>query len=383
MELFSGLARGSYLGCIGWTTLIISDSVATVGQIFIAQSIALMVAGPIVGVAVDRHKRRNLIILAQVTIAATMLCLGGIVLYTHDFIILWLFSAVLITTVSRLMYRGAFDGIIRASVEDSHITATVARAFSIHLVSTATGMAAVGLIIDRFSAGHGFLASASASVLLLFVAGFLADGIVKTNARGLRGYWFDFKRGLEIFESNKLIQMLALLSVVVLPIGQLSNAVLSSFIRDDLGKGSDVFGFVDAAWAIGGMLAAALLSKKIRGFKTQYDEYFLAILAGISTIALSYSTEVLGLAVAHGLMGLFVWWCRIIINGKVIELCNNETVGRTRVYMEVLFSVSAMIMCLSPTLVRTETTASYFLFWGTFVIVSATLLWCWKIVRPD
>jgi hypothetical protein len=50
-----------------------------------------------------------------------------------------------------------------------------------------------------------------------------------------------------IFKNNKLIQMLTLLSVVALPVGQLSNSLLSSFIRDDLGRESDLFGIVDAA----------------------------------------------------------------------------------------------------------------------------------------
>jgi hypothetical protein len=50
MELFSGLARGAYLVCIGWTTLVISNDVATVGQIFVVSSLTFVLAGPIVGV---------------------------------------------------------------------------------------------------------------------------------------------------------------------------------------------------------------------------------------------------------------------------------------------------------------------------------------------
>ncbi len=381
MELFAGLARGSYLGCIGWTTLIVSNSVATVGQIFIVQSIAMMVAGPVIGVMVDRHKRRILISMAQGIITAAMIGMAGLLYYAQDYIVLWMFCIVLITTTARLTYRGAFDGIIRSSVEDADVTPTVARAWTIHLLSTAAGMAAVGVIIDQLSAAHGFIASASTSVLVLFVSRFLTDGIVKSSTRGLQGYWSDFKSGLEIFKSNKLIQMLALLFVVALPVGQLSNAVLSSFIRDDLGQGSDVFGFVDAAWAIGGMIAAALLSNKIEKLKNHSGEYVLSILAGLSTIALSFGTEIIGLSIAHGLMGFFVWLCRIIINGKVIALCTNETVGRTRVYMEVLFAVSAMLMCLSPTIIRLEATASYFLYWGIIIVLCSGLLWCWKVMK--
>ena len=378
MELFSGLARGSYLVCIGWTTLILSNNVARVGQIFIVASMTFVLAGPIVGVIIDRYKRKKLIILAQFCMAASMLCFGGFFLYTPKLSVLWLFGTVVIVTVFQLMYRGAFDGIIRASVENSDILQTLARTNAIHLFSTAAGTAAVGLIIDRFSAGHGFLVTAAASICLVIVAGFIADGFVKTNARGFAGFWFDLKSGFEIFRNNKLIQMVALLSVVALPIGQLSNALLSSFIRDDLGKGSDLFGFVDAAWPVGGMLAAVLLSNKIKKLDVKNGAYFLAIMAGASTIVLSYCTASLSLAIAHGFMGFFVWSCRIMIGERVLALCTNENVGRTRVYIYAMVSVSAMVMCLSPSLIALEATASYFLFWGIFVVICTVLLWIWK-----
>jgi len=53
-ELCAGFARGAYLVCIGWTTLIVSGDVAVVGQVFIVAMITTIVAGPFVGVIVDR-----------------------------------------------------------------------------------------------------------------------------------------------------------------------------------------------------------------------------------------------------------------------------------------------------------------------------------------
>jgi MFS family permease len=378
MASLSGLARGAYLVCIGWTTLVLSNNVATVGQIFIVSSVTLVLAGPIVGVIIDRYKRKKLIILAQFLIAVSILGFGGFLFYSPDLSVLWLFGIVAIVTVLRIMYFGAFDGILRASVENSEILQTVARTNAIHLFSAAAGTAAVGLIIDRFSAAHGFLATAAASIGLVIVAGFIADGFVKTNARGMSGFWFDLRSGFEIFRNNKFIQSIVLLSVVALPIGQLSNALLSSFIRDDLGEGSDLFGFVDATWPIGGMLAAALLSNQLKKLNAKNIEYFLAVMAGVSTIILSYGTASLGLAIAHGFMGFFVWSCRIVTGARILALCRNENVGRTRVYIEAMVSVSAMVMCLSPTLVVLEATASYFLYWGLFVVAGAILLWVWK-----
>ena len=379
MEVFSGLARGSYLVCIGWTTLIISNNVATVGQIFVVASLTYTLAGPFVGVIIDRYRRRKLIILAQLAIAASMLCLGGLIYYTRDVSVLWLFATVITVSSFRLMYRGAFNGIIRASVDDKDILATLARANFIHLLSTAAGTAAIGFIIEAFSPAHGFAVSSTASMFLLVVAGFLADGLVKTNSRGFGGFWFDFKSGLEIFKNNTLIQMLTLLSVMALPIGQLSNALLSSFIRDDLGRGSDLFGIVDAAWPIGEMLAAALLSSKLNALNIKNSEYALAILAGAATLVLSNCTESFCLALAHGFMGFFVWLCRIVIGVRVLELCDTKNVGRTTVYKESMTAVVAMVMCLSPSMITLDATALYFSYWGVFVVAAAALLWFWKI----
>ena len=383
MEVFSGLARGSYLVCIGWTTLIISNNVATVGQIFVVASITYILAGPFVGIIIDRYKRGKLIILAQISIAASMLSLGGLIFYTRNISVLWLFGTVISVSIFRLMYRGAFNGIIRASVEDKDILRTLARANFIHLFSTAAGTAAIGFIIDGYSTGHAFAVSATASISLLMVAAFLTDGIVKTNPRGFGGFWSDFKNGLAIFKNNKLIQMLTLLSVVSLPIGQLSNSLLSSFIRDDLGQGSDLFGIVDAAWPLGGMLAAALLSSHLKALNVNNGEYVLAILAGAATIVLSYSTESFSLALAHGFMGFFVWLCRIVIGGRILELCNTENVGRTTVYKESMTAVAAMTMSLSPTMITLDATALYFSYWGIFVVISSLLLWCWKIGQTN
>ena len=103
------------------------------------------------------------------------------------------------------------------------------------------------------------------------------------------------------------------------------------------------------------------------------------MLAGAATLLLSNCTESFCLALAHVFMGFFVWLCRIVIGGRVLELCDTENVGRTTVYKESMTAVAAMVMSLSPTMIRLDATALYFSYWGLFVVVSAVLLWCWKL----
>ena len=103
-------------------------------------------------------------------------------------------------------------------------------------------------------------------------------------------------------------------------------------------------------------------------------EYLFALLVGVATVVFAYCRSVISLALVHAAMGFTVWICRIIIDGRVLKICDSTTVGRTRVYIDVMFSFAAMIMCFSPTLIKLPSTSDYFLFWGFVVIVSAVLL---------
>jgi hypothetical protein len=205
--------------------------------------------------------------------------------------------------------------------------------------------------------------------------------VTKNNATGFAGFIEDFSGGLALFRSNPMLRTLTILAGIVLPVGQLSNAILSSFIRDDLGRGSNAFGIVDAAWPVGGMIAAATLSLGLRKLSTPNMEYILALMVGVTTIVFSLMTTILLLAIKHAALGFFVWMCRIMIDGRILQTCSAETVGRSKTYIDVMFSFSAMIMCFSPTLIKFPSTSGYFLFWGILIFSSTGILWLKRLDR--
>ncbi len=383
MEVFAGLARGSYLVCIGWTTLIVSNDVARVGQVFIIAMLTNMLAGPLVGVIVDRYNRKHVTIVAHLLIALPLAVLALALAQgpdnAPDLPLIWFFLTVIVVNAFRLLYHIAHDGLIHANVNKADLVHSVARFRSVHLLAASIGTFVAGLIIERFSPTAGFLFSASMSIFLIIPVAFVAGVRTKENAAGFAGFVADFRGGLEIFRSNRAVRLIAILAAVTLPVGQLSNAILSSFIRDDLGKGSDAFGFVDAAWPIGGMLAAVVLSLGLRGLSAKNTEYVFGILVGLSTIIFSMTTSIVALAVVHATMGFTVWLCRIIIDGRILQICKAENVGRTKVYVEIMFSLSAMIMCFSPTLVKLSSTSTYFLIWGGFIVIGTLLVLVWQV----
>ena len=380
MELCAGAARGSYLVCIGWTTLIVSEDVATVGQVFITAMLTTILSGFVVGVIVDRHNRKYLTILSHLGMAITLLLLGFAIALTDDIQIYWFFIAVVAVTVCRNIYQSSHDGLIHANVSKEELVHSIARFRGIHLLMTAIGTVLTGIIIDVHSPTAGFILCAAFSLLLILSVIFVKGVRTKENIAGLSGMLNDLSAGLSLFRKNQVLRILTLLAGVALPIGQLSNAILSSFIRDDLGRGSDVFGFVDAAWPVGGMLAAAILSLGLKQLSANNMEYAFSLIIGLVTILFSFCTTVLALAIVHALMGFSVWVCRIVIDGRILQLCSESTVGRTKVFIEIMFSIFAMIMCLSPTLVKLPYTSGYFLYWGIIVVISTGILWLGHLV---
>lgn len=375
MEICAGSARGAYLVCIGWTTLIIVGDVAAVGQVFIVAMLTNIFGGPVMAVFVDRQNRKHLTIIAHTGIALSLLAVGLAVENNHDLSIIYFFLAVVIVTLLRNLYQGSHDGLIHANVDRDKIVHVIAQFRALHLLATAIGTMATGIIIEYQSPMAGFVLAALASALLV-VSVMPVKGIVsKQNVTGLNGFLADFKGGLAIFRDNQSLRVLTLLAGVALPIGQLANAILSSFIHDDLGRGSDAFGFVDAAWPVGGMVAAAMLSLGLKRLSAAGMEYLFALLVGIVTIIFSYCTTVLSLALLHAAMGFTVWTTRIIIDGRILQICSNSTVGRTKIYIDVVFSFVAMIMCFSPTVIKLPSTSSYFLYWGMVVVISSLVLW--------
>jgi MFS family permease len=375
MEICAGVARGSYLVCIGWTTLIVVGDVAAVGQVFIVAMLTNIFGGPITAVFVDRYNRKRLTMIAHIGIALSLLAIGFAVDQNNSLPLSWFFITVIVVTLLRGLYQGSHDGLIHANVARTELVHVVARFRGTHLLSTAIGTVITGLLIDSQSPMAGFVLAALASVFLVATVAPIKGVIVSQNATGLTGFMADFAGGLEIFRNNLLLRNLTLLAGVALPIGQLSNAILSSFIHDDLGRGSDAFGFVDAAWPIGGMVAAAILSLGLKRLSAAGMEYAFALLVGVVTIVFAYCTSVPTLALLHAAMGFAVWMCRIVIDGRILQICTNESVGRTRVYIDVMFSFVAMIMCFSPTVVKLSSTSSYFLFWGIIVVINSLLLW--------
>ena len=104
------------------------------------------------------------------------------------------------------------------------------------VTGTALGSVLTGVVIDVYSPLAGFILSSAFSLLLILSVIYVKGVRTKENIVGPSGMFNDLAEGFTLLRNNRILRNLALLAGVSLPIGQLSNAILSSFIHDDLGE---------------------------------------------------------------------------------------------------------------------------------------------------
>ena len=141
------------------------------------------------------------------------------------------------------------------------------------------------------------------SIGLVLAAVFVTELKTPKIKTSLPVFLSEMADGLQLVRGTPGLMNLVILVAVALPVGQLSNAILSSFVHDHLGKGSDAFGLIDGAWPIGGMAAAILLSLPIAHALRQYPVYLFSILVALSTFIFSFIENIILLTLIHGLMG--------------------------------------------------------------------------------
>ena len=373
LEVLSGLGRGAFLVCIGWTTLVETGDVAKVGQVFVASMLTMLFGSHLVGVIVDRTNRRNTIWISHSVIALTMAVMGWALEIVPSLHVGFFFLSVMVITFSRIAYEFALDATLKQLVPAESLTSVIARARALHLLGTAAATVLVGWTLSEFGPGISFGCSAAFSVLLIALSTRLPNTIGTQEPSPGTGIGAEFVEGLALLRTMPGLLPVVLLAGIALPVGQLSNAILSSLVHDDLGMGSAEFGLVDGAWPIGGLAASILVGALTASHVKRLRIGPIAALVALSTMMMAFTHNLFILMIFHGCMGFFVWICRILVDAQVLRMVETKFVGRGKSNVTFAFGFFAVVMCLSPTAISAPTTGSYFLAWGGVVLVTGIM----------
>lgn len=368
----SNVVRGACIVAQAWTAILIGGGMATVGQLFVISHAVIVLAGPLAGVFIDRYSRRQLAIMGQLLIGiATFVPVAWAIAGWP----LTMFPLVMVSLGSALGYlvmSGALDAIQQALGDRADQPRISAVAGSVRQGFVIAGSGAAGLGIHYLSPAAAYLFCAVFSIAAAALIFWLPAARIQSARRG--NVFSEVASGLRELREMPVVLYVSLLTAIGFSVGQLSNVLLPSFVKDDLGGDSRLYGILDALWAVGGVAAALLAARyfRFRGFA--HVEYFSAILLGLLTAALWAIDHPVPLMAAYLLLGSLFSITKVVCDGRILETCPDHVVGRVRTHVQSLISVSGLAIYLSPSVLPISDASGSYLVWGIVVVASASML---------
>jgi hypothetical protein len=276
---------------LGWLALELTDSPFLVGAAMGCRALPLAFVGVPAGVLADRVSRQRLLIatgVGQAVAAGAMgaLTLLGVVTLGH----------LMVLTFAAGALRGVEHAARQSYAHDVVGAAALVNGLAVLGIAMRAGWLlgslGAGALIAHLGSGHAYLAVAAA-----YLAGGLAllpaaapapaaDGDAGSLWRGVTGF-------LTAMRDDPTLLVLMLLTAGAEVLGFAHQALLPSLARDVLQTGPEGLGAMNAARAVGGILA---LVASMRGFTRGRGALFVGVLVafGASLIGLGTAPYVVG-----------------------------------------------------------------------------------------
>jgi MFS family permease len=295
--LLSSIGMMGEVVVLGWLALELTDSPFLVGAAMGARALPLFFVGVPAGVIADRLPRQRLLAAtgagqALITGAMGVLVLTGVVS---------LAPLILLTFVAGIL-RGLEHAARQSYTHDVVGGAGLVSGLAILGVAMRAGWLlgslGAGAIIARHGSGHAYLFVAAA---------YLAGAVAMLPARavapaaqsgsdslsGSDSIWQGITSFVDAVNRDRMLLVLMMLTAGAEVLGFAHQALLPSLARDVLHTGPEGLGILNAARAVGGILA---MLASMRGFTAGGGALFVAVLVsfGGSLIALGVAPFVVG-----------------------------------------------------------------------------------------
>lgn len=371
--LFSSLFRGIFVIALAWGAVEAGGTAAAVGQIFVISHIMNVVLGPGFGVISDRLNRRTAVILGQ--------CLVGLssavpfILWSLGLpLTLWHLAAVAFTnSIGNLLAVGSLDGLLQQLIPPEKRPQAASITNGLRQGAMVAGAGGGGYLIHYAGLAPGFLTAALLCALTAACIAALRLTPAAKKPGGYASFAGDIGDGLTYLRQSRELLLLALVTALGFSAGQLSNALLPGFVKLVNG-GSDLYGLIDAGWSVGGVAIAVITGWLLSRWTLQGWEYGLLAVLGASTILFSLLSLPPLLVILHGVMGAAFSGSKILADGRLLQLCREDMMGRVRANIQMLTSLFGIVMYLSPTLLIGTTSRDLYFGWGAVLLAAGLLL---------
>jgi len=353
----SMLGDGIYFVAIAWQVYEMTDSPSALSLVGLAWSSGMVAFLLLGGLASDRYDRRRLMIGADALRLFAVLAMG--VLAVTGAVEVWhLIALSFVYGAAEAFFGPAFTALVPMIVaRDDLVQANSLRELTQPASYRLAGPALGGVLVASVGAGTAFLVDAGTFAVSILTLAFMH---IPAHARvavggSVREAWDEIREGYQFVRARSwLWATLLAASVALLCFWGPVEVLIPYIVKNELGRPATDFGLVLASAGIGGMIGAAVMSR--RGMPGQ-PVRFLYLAWGLALLPIAgyaLATRTWHLCLLSGLFGLgttggLVVWATLLqtrvpgaLLGRVSSLDWLVSIGLT----PISFALTAPIVAL-------------------------------------
>ncbi|MCK1357179.1 MFS transporter [Bradyrhizobium sp. CW7] len=348
-----------------------------VGLVLLSTSVAGLLLAPVAGHLADRHDRAQVTVAGQTIRALGLAVLAPVGFLTESLSPVLLIASGVLGAFGFALLSGSLSGILQAIVPEAQRMGFALRLSLFNQLGIAIGTGATGLAIDRLG---------SLTTALMFAAAALAClpllKPITAQARDVRS-----SRRLSLLSASRqalsylLASPQALSAAVTVGLAfaviQITNLLLPGFVIRSLDGDSGLFGLLEMAAAITGMVALAVvgfpsIAKRLQGLTPA----ILAI-AGVSLFLFSLAPNRAIAIVLYCVAGMLWKVSRAAANGHLLTVVDAGMIGRVQAFTALLTGGFGLAIYLIPTIAPGASEATLYMACGAAIVACVGGLSLW------
>jgi DHA3 family macrolide efflux protein-like MFS transporter len=218
------------------------------GILMIVQAVPAIVVGPLVGVYIDRTRKKRVLISANLV--------QGILVFLIPFAgMVW---QVYLIAAAQALVRQAFGPARLAILPELVSREDIPRANALHAISLnillIAGPAAGGVIVGFFGTSPAFFIDAATFLVGAVILAGMTAGEATAPADVKRGFLREFTEGIAYIVKTPLMRRLIPLLALLIFVGSMQSPLVVVFVKEVLMKSDVELGILMSAMGVGGIL---------------------------------------------------------------------------------------------------------------------------------
>jgi len=308
-----------------------TGSSAKMGLVLAASLIPSLLIGFFSGAFIDRYNRKNIIIGTDL-LRGLILALFA-VLFCFEWINFYIILAMqMLLSVNAAFFDPAIPSVIPQIVDEKDLAAANSKHQFVNGFSTIAGAFLGGIFISMFGYLWVFVVNAMSFLMSAFFECFIKIPSLQkdtTKKKEETGILSDLKQGYQyIFSDKSLLIILFMVMIIHFFVGSIEifMPVIANAISED---GARNLGFFQAAFGIGTIIMAVILSIKNISGKEKFTLFGSIFLIGVLYIAASFFAGSEAILTGLYLTMIFLFGCCIICAGISFKTLLQKKVDNT------------------------------------------------------